>query len=274
MEIICAGDREEVRKYTGSVIAGEIADHPLSCFECRKDSYLMSLDILDLADLKAGRKKIVIYFSPDALVFICDGEDMRSQVSDMVKGYDSNESALHGFFSSLIKDDSEKLEAIEDRITVFEAKLLADTRKANMKDFIRFRKSIRDIKKYYDGLDKVTEGLSDNESDIISEGYIRHFQILAVRVDRLLAYAQNQRDYVTQVREAYQSQIDIEQNKLMKVFTVVSTIFLPLTLLVGWYGMNFKIPEFAWHYGYLFVALLSLAILGGCIIFFKKKKWF
>lgn len=53
------------------------------------------------------------------------------------------------------------------------------------------------------------------------------------------------------MREAYQSQLEIQQNDLMKVFTVVTTVFLPLNLITGWYGMNFgDMPELSWHYGY------------------------
>ena len=61
----------------------------------------------------------------------------------------------------------------------------------------------------------------------------------------------------------------------MKVLTVVTTIFMPLTLIVGWYGMNFSgMPELEWKHGYLGVIILSLVVVIGEIIFFKWKKWF
>jgi magnesium transporter len=61
----------------------------------------------------------------------------------------------------------------------------------------------------------------------------------------------------------------------MKVFTVITTIFMPLTLIVGWYGMNFKyMPELNWKYGYLTVIIASILVVSGCIFFFKKKKLF
>ena len=73
----------------------------------------------------------------------------------------------------------------------------------------------------------------------------------------------NLRDYVTQVREAYQAQIDINLNKVMKIFTVITSIFLPLTLIVGWYGMNLKMPEYSWVYGYPFVIGLIVVTAEG-----------
>ena len=76
------------------------------------------------------------------------------------------------------------------------------------------------------------------------------------------------------MREACQTQIDIEQNKLMKYFTVIATIFLPLNLIAGWYGMNFRnMPELGWRFGYLGVFVISAAIAAILILWFRKKKW-
>ena len=76
------------------------------------------------------------------------------------------------------------------------------------------------------------------------------------------------------LREAYQSQLSIRQNDLMKVFTVVTAVFLPLTLLTGWYGMNFaSMPELRWRYGYPAVILLGAVIVGVLLYWFRRKKW-
>ena len=82
------------------------------------------------------------------------------------------------------------------------------------------------------------------------------------------------REYSLQISEAYQTQIDIRQNIVMKVLTVVTAIFLPLSLIAGWYGMNFQyMPELHWHYGYLYVFILSIIVVIGCLWIFKKKKF-
>lgn len=274
MDILLFDETEKTKKMLGDNIAYAIENHPVSSFECRRDSYLISLNRLDVGNLEKGSSRIVIFFSRKEKCFLCSGREEAEQIRAAVADQPSDESALYAFFADAIKDDMEKLEAFEDRITEFEEKLLTGGHRASAGDLIMFRRQVRAIKKYYDELDKITEGLAANESALISEDCIRYFQILEGRVDRILGYAQNQRDYVTQIREAYQAQIDIEQNNLMKIFTVVATIFLPLTLVVGWYGMNFSMPEFAWKHGYLFVSLLCIAVVAGCIIFFRKKKWF
>ena len=84
----------------------------------------------------------------------------------------------------------------------------------------------------------------------------------------------NLREAVTQVRESYEAEVDISLNTTMKIVTVVTTIFMPLTLIVGWYGMNFEMPEYEWVHGYAFaISLSAVCVLAG-IIFFKKKHWF
>ena len=60
----------------------------------------------------------------------------------------------------------------------------------------------------------------------------------------------------------------------MQIFTAVTTIFFPLTVIVGWYGMNFKnMPELYWKYGYLFVIVLSIVVVTVITLIVKKKKW-
>ena len=77
-----------------------------------------------------------------------------------------------------------------------------------------------------------------------------------------------------QLREAYQSQVDIDANLMMRLFTVVSTIFLPLTVLTGWYGMNFRnMPELSWQNGYLLIFATAAIITIGIIWFCKRKKF-
>ncbi|MEG1291768.1 MAG: CorA family divalent cation transporter, partial [Lachnospiraceae bacterium] len=77
------------------------------------------------------------------------------------------------------------------------------------------------------------------------------------------------------IREALDAAIAYDQNRIMKVFTAVTTIFMPLTLIVGWYGMNFTtMAELTWKYGYFFVIVLSIIVILICLMFFKKKKLF
>ena len=91
---------------------------------------------------------------------------------------------------------------------------------------------------------------------------------------RLREESQLLREYCTQIQSLFQSEIDIRQNRIMQILTIVTTIFLPLTLLVGWYGMNFSgMPELHWKYGYPAIILVSVAVVVLSLWVCKKKKF-
>ena len=82
------------------------------------------------------------------------------------------------------------------------------------------------------------------------------------------------RDHTIQVRDLYNSQLEASQNRTMTLLTVITTIFMPLTLIAGWYGMNFRyMPELEWELGYPFIFVVSILIVVICLIIFRKKKW-
>ena len=94
------------------------------------------------------------------------------------------------------------------------------------------------------------------------------------RVEALKNETERLREYAMQVSGEYQSQVDIAQNRVMQLLTIVTTIFLPLSLIVGWYGMNFSgMPELHWKYGYPAIILVSIAVVVLSLWMCKKKKF-
>ncbi len=84
-----------------------------------------------------------------------------------------------------------------------------------------------------------------------------------------------QRDTLTTMLDIYLSSINNRMNEVMKVLTIIATIFIPLTFIVGVYGMNFKhMPELSWKFGYPLIMILMFGIGGVLVWYFKKKKWF
>jgi magnesium transporter len=182
---------------------------------------------------------------------------------------------LSTFFERLTAQDVVFLDKIEQEISNLENALISSKRQKNcVKEIISLRKRLLVLKRYYEQLLNVLDELQQNENDTLHGNSLRYFKIYAGRVERLYHSVLNLRDYVTQVREAYQAEVDISLNNIMKIFTVITAIFLPLTLIVGWYGMNLNLPEFQWSFGYPFVIILSVAVVVLCLIIFKKRKWF
>ena len=167
----------------------------------------------------------------------------------------------------LTANDVYKLESLENMIISLEDNLLMDKSPSGdgIRDIIKVRKDLLKVKRYYEQMEFLTDEIAAIDPA---------FGFIDKKFDRLLEFVLHLQEYIEQVREAYQSQIDIEQNNIMKVFTVVTSIFLPLTLIAGWYGMNLRMPEFKWAWGYPFVIGMSLAVIAALVIIFKKKKWF
>lgn len=222
-----------------------------------------------------GSSSIVIYIDKNDLFIFCSDEQTYEKCNAILCEDKTPEKALYLFFVALLSSDAKQLEAYETVITNAEDSALRDARKDYLNKIRDYRKGLLRLKRYYEELNTITDFLVANDNEIFSKDGVRHFAIIHNRITHFLGCVASLRDYVTQMREACQSQIDIEQNKLMKIFTVVATIFLPLTLIVGWYGMNFEyMPELSWKYGYLFVIILSLALCICLICWFKHKRWF
>ncbi|MGN0659122.1 MAG: CorA family divalent cation transporter [Emergencia sp.] len=211
-------------------------------------------------------RKVTIYADTADLVIVTDSEAVTEYAGN-IDIEDSGIHQLYEFFLELTASDVYKLESLENLIISLEDSLLMDSRpgKDGIRDIIKVRKDLLKVKRYYEQMEFLTDEIAAVDPT---------FSFIDRKFDRLLEFVLHLQEYIETVREAYQSQIDIEQNNIMKVFTVVTSIFLPLTLITGWYGMNLQMPEFRWSLGYPFVICVSLLVVGLLIVIFKKKKWF
>lgn len=181
---------------------------------------------------------------------------------------------LYSFMVALIQDDLYYLNTIQDALSDLEDDILDDRTENDNEEIMHCRKEVLTFRSYYAQLTDMVEDLQENENGFFDDRSLELFSRFSDRVSRLLSETERLREYCLQVHEVYQSQIDLKQNKIMRILTVVTTVFAPLTLLTGWYGMNFtNIPELQWKYGYLLVILLSVAITAVCLLIFRKKKF-
>lgn len=252
-----------------------------SKFESHEGFDYISLVVPDKEDLQDKSSRISIYFRSNLLLFICDEIQDFSLLHDIIAKIElkqiknlSLERVLYEFFDLLTVGDSLFLENLEQEIAELEEDLITSKKKDYIMEIIRLRKNLLVLKRYYEQLFDLAEAMEENENDLLSRHMIRYFHILTNRINRMSDATSNLRDYVSQVREAYQTEVDINQNKIMRLFTVITAIFLPLTLLVGWYGMNFPMPEYNWAYGYPAVIIISTIVALLSVIYFKKHKWF
>ncbi len=247
-------------------------------YENHEEFDFIGLSILNRDNLFAQKEKICIFIRKNIILFVAKTtapiEKILHEIAENKNLTIGFERILSTFFERLVSDDVNILESIELEIAELENELITSGKKDCVKEIISLRKRLMLFKQYYEQLLDVLDDLQENENDILSDTSLKYFRIFDGKVDRLYHNILNLRDYLTQVRESYQAEVDIGLNNIMKLFTVITAIFLPLTLLVGWYGMNLKMPEYDWAYGYPVVIVLSIIIVVFFLAYFKKHKWF
>lgn len=187
----------------------------------------------------------------------------------------SIEKMIFGTLDALLSQDSTPLEEYEKRIMVMEKQITDSKKSENLNRTVySMRNRLSVMRIYYEQLTDIAETLEENENDIFSQQDLRYFKILENRAQRLSNNVQILNENLIHLREALDAGLNNSMNKTMKIFTVISVIFQPLSLIAGWYGMNFyNMPELTWKFGYAGVTLLSVSVLVACLIFFKKKNW-
>ncbi|WMJ79011.1 MULTISPECIES: magnesium transporter CorA family protein [unclassified Sedimentibacter] len=243
------------------------------------DSYSFGiLNIIGPNESFFSVSELNFYITKKYLVFISDKYlDLFREIQNDIysKGLMgiSTEKILYNLIDKMTLKDYSMLSNLETEISSVEEDVLKGKTKDYIKDIVLLKNKLLFLKKHYEPLMDVVENLTENENSILDKKSIAYFVILLNRIERLNRKVGNLRDYVTQIRESYQAQLDINLNNIMKLFTVLTAIFSPLTFIVGWYGMNFSsMPELHWKYGYMFVIILSMSTLAFCLWIFKKKK--
>lgn len=219
------------------------------------------------------------YMHKNHLVFIDDTMRLKKILEELpeIKSPENTPAArfLLEFFEYLVDDDVIFLQKYEDRLIAVEEELLEDDIEDFNRLILQYRREILVLNSYYQQLMDMARAMSENKNYIFNHEDCRLFSIYEQRIERMYDNTKILREYTIQISEMYQSQIEIEQNKTMKVLTVVTAVFSPLMLITGWYGMNFRfMPELNAKYGYIAVIVTAIITAIAEIIYFKKKKWF
>ena len=248
------------------------------------ENYFFGLiSIVDAEDVLGHVDKVAFFIKRNLFLLVCvedlDGST-RAAFESSIRRYRSDvltlEKVIYAVLDATIAKDSPALAKQEFEISAMEEQVV-DGRVD--KDFngeiFEKKKELLLLRNYYEQLIDIGESLQENENDVFETDTLHYITLFTAKAERLSRNVQLLRDSLTQLREAHQADMDYSLNSVMKLLSVITTIFLPLSLLVGWYGMNFQnMPELEWEYGYPVLIILSLAIIACCFVYFKKKKWF
>jgi magnesium transporter len=166
------------------------------------------------------------------------------------------------------------LEKIGERVELLEETLISDPGPETLHLIHDLKREMIYLRKSVWPLREVVSSMQRRDSVLIRESTGYYLRDVYDHTIQVIDTIETFRDMLSGMLDIYLSSISNRTNAVMKVLTVIATIFIPLTWIVGVYGMNFKhMPELEWQYGYLLVWLAMLAIAVGMVVYFKLKKW-
>lgn len=267
----------EILQQIGINYEGEInLDDAYFCkLETQQECLYGTLAIPRLLDVLGDRYRMLLFVNRTHIVIVDDqgfAERLlvRIRRKKLHQG-ETKEHFLYNFFAEFMSKDNRVLEDFERSIMDMEDNILHEKERNYQNQMMPLRRQLLILRSYYEQLVEVGKAFEENENRFFAKKQLKYFGTLTDRADRLMGRTVHLIDYAKQVSDAYQAQVDAKQNNNMQFLTIISTIFMPLTLITSWYGMNFRnMPEL--EKGYPVIIGLCLLVIIICIIIFKKKK--
>lgn len=242
-------------------------------YERGEDYQCLILNPPDTLEIGKRYGKILMYCNMRGVSVIATrGEKLSGIVDDFCDKLEKGDIPhfIAAFLSGVVSHDYICMEGVEKDLGKLESDIISSHSPNCGEKINDYRRRVAVIKRYYEQLFEACDTLC--EEDWLSSAQ-EELKKIKEKTQRLRQDAMYLRDYMSQVREAYQQAIDLSLNSIMKFLSAITLLFAPLTLLVGWYGMNFSMPETEWSAGYVIPIILAITIIVVGIVVFKKRKW-
>ena len=217
------------------------------------------------------------YMDRENLVFVDDGAFAADILAELGKSgimrRMTTAHCLYMFFKNLMVDDLVWLGKLEDSMESMEEEMLTNQSKSTTTVIMGYRRLSMRFLTYYQQLASMASMLADNENKILPREEAEAFDHVSAMADRLVDRAETVNEYSGQLRELYQTRIDLRQNAIMQILTVVTVLFAPLTLVTGWFGMNLEvIPGLQWAPMWaVLLALFAISTIALLAVFQRKS---
>ena len=166
-------------------------------------------------------------------------------------------------------------EKLHIKIERLETEILLQPEEHHMKELMALKKQLMRLRRSILPLRDNVLIIERSNHKLISEDTAPYLRDVSDHVKEVIEMLDMYRESVTNLMDLHMSTTSNQMNQVMKVLTVIATTFIPLTFIVGIYGMNFtNMPELTNPYGYFIVWGIMIAVGAGLIIYFKRKKWF
>ena len=166
------------------------------------------------------------------------------------------------------------LDKIGDKVVKIEEEIIQEPKRESLIELYNLKREVMYLRKQVWPLRDMLSNLLRSESEFISQNTQLFFRDLQDHTTRVIDTVETHRDLLSGIMDIYLSTNSNKMNEVMKVLTIMSSIFIPVTFIAGVYGMNFEfMPELKSPIGYAAVWVVMLSVMGGLVIYFKKKKW-
>lgn len=241
-------------------------------------------NILLYTDMEVVSKELNIFLSKDYIITVYKDElnilnyllkDIRENKNTFILKEKCRTSiVLYYILDRIILRNYDVISSLEAYVDKIEINILKSPRQEQIKQLIHLRRQVYKIRKYLNPLRYIGDSLVSNENNIIEVEDKVYFKNLNLKIEKLMLSLEGLVQDLALVREAFESEISNKTNEIMKMFSIVASIFLPLNLITSMYGMNFKNIPFVDHeQGYYIVSIGMVLISVGLLFLFKKKKW-
>jgi magnesium transporter len=167
----------------------------------------------------------------------------------------------------VLDDISDDLEAIEEEVYFNPSDATLKRIQTAKKELIKFRRTLYPTREALLKLKGLDHPVINKTTSVFFNDVLDHINLL---IDTY----ESQRDLVSNLMDTYMTMISNRMNEIMKVLTIISTIFIPLSFIAGVYGMNFRnMPELEWKYGYFIVLGIMFTGILGMLYYFRRRHW-
>ncbi len=225
-------------------------------------------------------KQISFLLYKDKLISISEApsevfKELNESIEDLI-GLRKNgtDDLLYFLLDAIVDNYFSTIEVIGEEIDDLEDYLLDNPTKEFLKRVYAIKRQLIYMRSLLYHMRNVTGSLAKDEFDLVDGKTIFYLRDVHDQIVEIIDLVETYRDICSNMLDSYLSSIGNKTNEVMKVLTIFSTIFIPLTFLAGVHGMNFKyFPELNWKYGYLGFWIISALLIAFMIRFFRKKGW-
>jgi len=227
---------------------------------------------IEQVSLVLGKNYVISFQEREGDVFNSIRERIRNNIGRIRKA--GADYLVYALVDAMIDNYFIVLERLGEEIENLEDRVISRPKPASLRVIHKLKRDLIFLRKSVWPLREVISILERGESPLILESTNIYLRDVYGHTIQVMDTIDTLRDMTSGMLDIYLSSVSNRMNEIMKMLTIVATIFIPLTFITGIYGMNFQnMPEIKWFWGYPIVLSIMLAIGIGMLIYFKRKKW-